>query len=167
MSTSAVADAAKKPAALLAALLEVKVTSLPHGYKTPRHGAYQVPAGAKNHHALGGVRDRGHGGNEGVIYIVFLSAADARLDWQDANLTNAHLSAAPKEIPRPALVANASTTARRWTTTVRIGLTEVACLVENAIVQGVTSSTTNAGQGDVPGAVELEPFALEHLKSVR
>jgi hypothetical protein len=167
LSTSSAADAAKKPAALLAALLGAKVTSLPHGYKTPSIDAYQVSAGAKSHHALGGVEIVGDGGNEGVIYIVFSSAADAKLDWQHANLTNAHVSAAPKTIPKPSLVANASTTAKSGTTTVRIDLTEVACLVENVIVEGVTSSTTNANQGDIPGAVALELFAIDHLKSVQ
>ena len=143
------------------------MTSLPHGCKAPRVGTYQVSAGAKSHHARGGVEIVGDGGNEGVSYIVFSSAADAKLDWQHANLTNARVSAAPKTIPKRSLVANASTTARSGTTTVRIGLTEVACLVENVIVEGVTSSTTNANEGDIPGAVALALFAVEHLRSVQ
>jgi hypothetical protein len=31
----------------------------------------------------------------------------------------------------------------------------------------VTSSTTNANQGNIPGAVALELFAIDHLKSVQ
>ena len=164
---SSAAAAGKRPAALLAALLQLKVRSLPYGYTRPRVGAYQVSAGARKHHALGGVEIEGDGGNEAVIYIVFSSAADAKLDWQHADLANARVSAAPITIPKPSLVANVSTSARSGATTVKFGLSEVACLVGSVIVEGVTSSTTSTNQGDVPGAVALELFALARLRSVR
>ncbi len=166
-SSSSAAAGAKTPAALLTALLKAEVRSLPYGYKTPRVGAYQVSAGASKHHALGGVEIEGDGGNEAVIYIVFSNAADAKLDWQHADLANARVSAAPKTIPKPSLVANVSTSAKSGTTIVKFGLTEVACLVGSVIVEGVTSSTTNTSEGNVAGAVALELFALAHLKSVQ
>jgi hypothetical protein len=160
------AGAAETPSALLAALLKTKVTSLPHGYKTPRVGAYQVSAGAKAHHAIGGVEIEGDSGNEAVIYIVYSSAAQAKLNWEHANLASAHVSAAPKSIPKPSFVANESTTAPNSKPVVKIGLTEVACLSGDVIVEGVTSSFTNPNAGDLAGAVALEQFALAHLKAI-
>jgi hypothetical protein len=163
---STAADTAKSPSALYSALLKAKVKALPHGYKKPVVTKYTVTPGAKAHHAVGGVAIVGDGGNEAVIYIIFATAADARLDWNHRNTKNIRVSAAPSSLPKPSLVANTSSPETIGTKTQTIGLTDTTCLVGNVIVQGVTSSTTNSRQGDPAGSAALTLFAVKHLKSL-
>jgi hypothetical protein len=158
--------AAKKPADVLASLLHAKVKRLPHGYLKPVVGQYKVTAAAKKHHALGGVMITGDQGNEAVIYIVFATVAGAKADWAHADFTGLQTQPAPSSIPKPNVMANTSSAAKSGTTTIHIGLTDVAVRVGNVIVQGATSSVTNPKQGDPAGSVALALFALQHLKSV-
>jgi hypothetical protein len=162
------AGAARKPQALYKALLTTKVTAsqLPHGYKQPVVGVYLVTAAAKTHHAVGGVRIFADGGNEGIIYIVFASAADARADWSNANFKSVATAAAPKSIPKPSIVVNTSTSGTVNGKTLKIGISDIAALRGNVIVQALTTSRSSATHGDVAGAVALAQFALQHLAAV-
>jgi hypothetical protein len=164
---SVASPAAKKPAALLDALLHAKVKSLPHGYLKAVVGPYQVTAGAKKHHALGGVMISGDEGNEAVIYIVFATVADAKADWAHADFKGLQTKAAPSPVPKPNVMANTTSAAKNGATTVDIGLTDVAFQYGNVIIQGATSSVTNPKQGDPAGSVALALFALQRLKSLQ
>lgn len=163
------AAGARSPEALLSALVKAPVgkTALPHGYRSPVVSTYQVSATAKKNHAIGGVQIVADGGNEAVIYLVFATAADAKRDWAKANFAGNHTTPTPKSMPQPSLIIEATTTGTSKGKTIKVGLTDVGCLQGNVIVQGITSSIKNTRQGDTPGALALELYALKHLKSVQ
>jgi hypothetical protein len=153
----------RSPAALQAALLKAKVTKLPHGYRSPVVSKYTPTGSAKSRHATGGVQIVADGGNEAFIYQIFATAADAKLDWANANFVGATTSAAPSSIPKPSIVANTSAQATSGGKKITFGLTDVGCLDSNLIVEAVTSSATSTKHGDVAGAVALEQYAVAHL----
>jgi hypothetical protein len=163
------ASAAKSPAALIAALEKAKVTNaqLPKGYKSPVVGPYKVTAAIKKHGAVGGVQIFADGGNEAIIYIVFKNAAAAKLDWTHANFHGQKTESAPSSIPKPNVVVNLTATPTVNGKTVKFGLTEVATLSGNVIVQSITSSEKTPTHGDKAGAVALAVFALKHLAAAR
>jgi hypothetical protein len=167
---AAVATAsAQTPQALIAALEKAKVSSsdLPHGYSSPLVGAYNVSAEAKKHGAVGGVQIFMDGGNEGIIYLVFKTPALAKADWRNANFNGAKTSAAPSSIPKPNVVVDTSSTGTANGKKVTFGLTEVAALSGNVIVQAITASTASKTHGDKAGAVLLAQYALKHLSAAR
>jgi hypothetical protein len=159
---------AKTPQAVYKALLNtpVKASQLPHGYKNPQVGDSPLTATAKSHNAVGSVQIFADGGNEAVLYIIFATAADARLDWANAHYPKGSGSAAPSSIPKPSVLINTSTTGTVNGKSKTFGLTDVASLRGNVIVQGVTTSGTNAKHGDVAGSVALAQFAIAHLKAL-
>lgn len=50
---------------------------------------------------------------------------------------------------------------------IRFGLTEIATLSDNVIVQAITTSPKSTEHGDVTGAVLLAQFALKRLGAAR
>jgi len=159
---------ARTPQQLLQALLTEKVapSALPHGYRSPQVTPYAVTATAKSHHAVGGAEILADGGNEAIIYIVFRTRADAKGDFSHANLAGRSTSAAPKALPKPSIVVNTSATGTVKGKLVTIGITDVAFVQGNVIVQAATTSTSSTKHGDVAGAVALARFASKHLRSV-
>jgi hypothetical protein len=155
----------KSPSALVSALLNAKVTSLPNGYKSPVVSRYQVTPTAAKHHAVGGVAIVGDSGAEAVIYIVFATPADAKLEWQNASFGKGHVSTAPASVPTPSLLYSTQSTETNKGKTYKIGLTEVACLYKNVLVQGVTSAL-NSSRGNTAGSTALTLFALSHLEAL-
>jgi hypothetical protein len=166
---AATAGAAQSPQALLSALLKAKVTSadLPHGYSAPVVSAYKLSAAVKKRGAIGGAQIFADGGNEAVIYIVFSTPAQAEADWKNASFHGAKTSPAPGSIPKPNIEVNTSTGATVNGKNVTFGLTEVATLAGNVIVQSITATTKSTNHGDVTGAVLLAQFALKQLNAAR
>jgi hypothetical protein len=160
---------ARTPPALITALEKAKVSSsdLPHGYSSPLVGAYEVSAEAKQHGAVGGVQIFMDGGSEGIIYLVFKTSALAKADWKNANFNGAKTSAAPSSIPKPNIVVDTSGTGTANGKKITFGLTEVATLSGDVIVQAITASTASKTHGDRAGAVALAQYALNHLKAAR
>lgn len=154
------------PQALYSALLKAPVTEsqLPHGYKSPLVGKYPLTATAKSHHAVGGVQIQADSGNVAVIYIVFATSADAKADWANANFAGTTTQAAPSSIPKPSIVVNTSATGTSGGKKITFGLTDIACLYGNVIVQAATSSTASTKHGDLAGALALARFAVKHLE---
>jgi hypothetical protein len=157
------------PKALYNSLLKAPVASsdLPHGYKSPVVGPYAVTSKAKSHHAIGGVQIEAENGNVAVIYIIFATKAAAKADWASANLTGTRTQAAPSSVPKPSIVVNTSASGMSGGKKITFGLTDIACLYGNVIVQAATSSLTSTKHGDLAGAVALERFALKHLDAVQ
>ena len=166
---AATAGAAQSPQALVSALVEAKVTSadLPHGYSAPVVSVYKISADVKKHGAIGGAQIFADGGNEAVIYIVFKTPALAAADWKHANFHGAQTSAAPSSIPKPNVQINTSAGATVNGKKITFGLTEIAMLSGNVIVQSITTSTKSTKHGDVTGAVLLAQFAQKHLTAAR
>lgn len=152
------------PQALYNALLTTPVAKLPHGYESPIVGKHAMSARAKAHHAIGAVEIEADGGNVAVFYIVFRTTADAKADFSHASLAGTATAKAPSSIPRPSVVVNTSATGTSGGKNVTFGLTDIACVYGNVIIEAATSSTTSAKHGDVAGAVALELFAIKHLK---
>jgi hypothetical protein len=157
----------RTPQQVLKALVATKVGSsaLPHGYRSPRVTSYQVTVTAKKHHAVGGAEILADGGNEAIIYIVFASGADAKADFSHANLAGKSTSAAPRTFPTPSIVVNTSASGTSNGKIVTIGITDVAFVQGNVVVQAATTSMASTRHGDVPGAVALAQFASKHLRS--
>ena len=165
----ATAGAARSPQALVGALVKAKVTSadLPHGYSAPVVGAYKISADVKKHGAVGGAQIFADGGHEAIIYIVFKTPALASADWKHANFHGAKTSPAPGSISKPNVEIDTSAGETVNGKNVTFGLTEIAVLARNVIVQSITTSTKSAKHGDISGAVLLAQFALKHLQSAR
>jgi hypothetical protein len=49
---------------------------------------------------------------------------------------------------------------------VTMGITDIAFVQRNVIVQAATTSTASTTHGDVAGAVALARFAAKHLRSI-
>jgi hypothetical protein len=49
---------------------------------------------------------------------------------------------------------------------VTLGITDIAFVQRNVIVQAATTSAASATHGDVAGAVALAQFAAKHLRSI-
>jgi hypothetical protein len=158
----------RAPQRVLGALPAAKVgaSALPHGYRSPQVAAYTVTAAAKAHHAVGGAQIVADGGNEAIIYIVFRTKADAKADFAHANLAGKATSSAPGSVPKPSIVVNTSATGTLGGKNVTIGITDVAFVQGNVLVQAATTSTSSKEHGDVAGAFALAQFASKHLKSV-
>jgi hypothetical protein len=167
--TASATAVAQTPQALILALQKAKVSQsdLPHGYTTPLVGAYKVTAEAKKHGAVGGVQIFMDGGKEGIIYLVFRTPALAKADWKHASFNGAKPSSAPASIPKPSVVVDTSGTGSAGGKTITFGLTEVAALSGNVIVQAVTASTASKTHGDRSGALLLAAYALRHLTAAR
>jgi hypothetical protein len=165
---AAQAGAAKSPTALAAALAHAKIegAQLPHGYKSPVVEAYKITAGDKKHGAAGGASISADNGGEVVIYIVFKTPAEAQADFAHAKFGTASHRAAPSSIPKPNVEVNTSTSGKVGLNTVTIGLTDIAFVYKNILIQAATSSQTSVEHGNVAGATALAQFALSHLKSV-
>jgi hypothetical protein len=159
----------RTPQQVLNALRTTKIgaRALPHGYRSPQVSAYAVTAAAKSHHALGGAEIVADGGNEEVIYIVFATKADAKSDFAHANLAGKDTTTAPKTIPRPSVVVNTAATGMLSGKSVTIGITDVAFVQGNVLVQAATTSTSSKRHGDVAGALALAQFASKHLRSLQ
>jgi hypothetical protein len=166
---AAPADAAQTPQALVNALVKAKVKTgdLPHGYSSPTVSAYKVSADAKTHGAIGGAQIFADGGNEAVIYIVFKSPALATADWKHVNLHGVAAAKAPASVPKPNIEINTSAGATINGKKVTFGLTEIATLSGNVIVQSITTSTKSTKHGDIAGAAALAQFAVKHLNAAR
>jgi hypothetical protein len=160
------AGAAKSPAALAAALAHAKPGQLPRGYKTPVVAVYKLTATAKSHGAVGGATITADGGGEVVIYIVFKTPAEALADFQHASFESVSHKAGPSSLPKPNVEVDTSTSGAVSGSTVTIGITDLAFVYKNMLIQAGTSSLTNKKHGDIPGAVALAHYALAHLKSV-
>jgi hypothetical protein len=158
----------RTPQQMLRALVATRVASsaLPHGYRSPRVTSYRVTATAKKHHALGGAEILADGGNEAIIYIVFDNVADAKADFAHANLAGRSTATAPSTIPKPSIVVNTSASGTVKGKVVTLGITDVAFVQRNVIVQAATTSAASTQHGDVAGAVALAQFAAKHLSSV-
>src|SRR5262249_36713425 len=102
------------------------------------------------------------------IYIVFRTRADAKGDFSHANLAGRSTSAAPKALPKPSIVVNTSATGTVKGKLVTIGITDVAFVQGNVIVQAATTSTSSTKHGDVPaaGADALATFASQLRRPV-
>jgi hypothetical protein len=161
-------SASPSPQAVLKALLaaKVKAAQVPHGYAAPAVLRYAVSKTAKSHHAIGGAQISLDGGNEAVIYIVFATPADAKADFDHANLAGKSTSKAPSSLPKPSVVVSTSATGTVNSNTVTIGITDVAFVQGPVVVQAATTSTTSTTHGDIAGALALAKFASKHLKSV-
>jgi len=157
------------PKALYSTLLKAPVASsdLPHGYRSPVVRSFPLTSVAKSHHAVGGVQIDANNGNAAVIYIIFPTRADAKADWTHANLTGTRTQAAPGSFPKPSIIVNTSASALSGGKKITFGLTDIACLYGNVIVQAATSSLASTQHGDLAGAVALERFALQHLDLLR
>jgi len=168
MVPTAHSRADRTPQQVLKALVAAKVgaSALPHGYRSPRVTPYAVTATAKKHHAVGGAEILADGGNEGIIYIVFKTVADAKADFARANLAGKSTSAAPKTIPKPSIVVNTSASGTVKGKPVTVGITDIAFVERNVIVQAATTSSASTKHGDVAGAVALAQFAAKHLRSI-
>jgi len=158
----------RTPEQVLGALLAARIgaAALPHGYRSPQVAAYTVTAAAKGHHAVGGAQITADGGNEAIIYIVFKTKADAKADFSHANLAGKATSSAPGSVPKPSIVVNTSASGTVGGKNVMIGITDVAFVQGNVLVQAATTSTSSKKHGDVAGAFALAQFASKHLKSV-
>jgi hypothetical protein len=170
MLTAPVAESRpdQTPQQVLHALLTARVgaKALPHGYRSPHVTPYTVTATAKGHRAVGGAEILADGGNEAVIYIVFATPADAKADFAHANLAGKATAAGPKTIPKPSIVVNTSAAGTVNGKHVVIGITDVAFVQGNVLVQAATTSPSSRKHGDVAGAVALARFASQHLRSV-
>jgi hypothetical protein len=162
------APGSQTPRSLVKSLLEAPVprSELPPGYKSPVVGRYRLTAKAKSHQAVGGVQIELRGGDASVTYIVFASKAGAKADWTSAKLKGISTRPGPASLPQPSLVITTSASGRTGGKEITVGLTDVAYLFGNVIVQAVTSSTASATHGDVAGATALARFALGHLVDV-
>lgn len=160
---------ARSPQQVLNALLAAKVGAgaLPHGYRSPHVSVYTVTATAEKHHALGGAEITADGGNEAIIYIVFETKADAVADFQHANLAGKRTSKAPSSIPKPAVVVSTSVSGTANGKKVTLGITDIAFVQGNVLVQAATTSTSSKTHGDVAGAIALAHFASTHLTSIQ
>ena len=165
---AAQARADRAPQEVLKALVATKVGSsaLPHGYRSPQVTSYKVTATAKKHHAVGGAEILADGGNEAIIYIVFDTVADAKADFARANLAGKSTAAAPSTIPKPSIVVNTSASGTVKGKLVTLGITDIAFVQRNVIVQAATTSAASPTHGDVAGAVALAQFAAKHLRSI-
>jgi hypothetical protein len=159
---------ARTPQQVLSALLAARVgaSALPHGYRSPQVTAYTVTSTAKSHHALGGAQITADGGNEAIIYIVFKTKADAKADFSHANLAGKVTTSAPGSVPKPSIVVNTSASGTVGGKNVTIGITDVAFVQGNVLVQAATTSASSKKHGDVAGAVALAQFASKHLAAV-
>jgi hypothetical protein len=162
------AASSQPPRALVQALLKAQVSSseLPRGYRSPVVSRYRLTAKAKSHQAVGGVQIKLQGGNAAVTYLVFASKAGAKADWASAKLKGISTGAGPASLPQPSLVISTSASGRSGGRKITVGLTDVAYVFGNVIVQAVTSSTATTKHGDVAGAVALARFAFGHLVDV-
>jgi hypothetical protein len=160
---------ARTPQQLLSALLAAKIggSALPHGYKSPQVARYTVTSTAKGHHAVGGAEITADGGNEAIIYIVFRTNADAKADFSHANLAGKTTASAPSSVPKPSVVVNTSASGTVSGKNVTIGITDVAFVQGNVLVQAATTSASSKKHGDVAGAIALAKFASKHLQSVQ
>jgi len=162
------AGAARSPLALVKALATAGVTAsqLPHGYRSPDVERYPITAGDKKHHAVGGVSISTNGGAGVVIYIVFSTPSAAQADFAHGNFGSATPKQAPNTVPKPNVEIDTSTSGTVGGRKVTFGITDIAFVHQNVLVQAATSSGTSTKHGDVAGAVGLAGFALAHLKSV-
>jgi hypothetical protein len=160
------AGAARSPAALAAALVHAKAGKLPHGYSSPVVAVYKQTASAKSHGAVGGASITADNGGEVVIYIVFKNPADALADFEHANFGTTSHKAGPSSLPKPNVEVDTSTSGKSGLNTITVGITDLAFVYKNVLVQAGTSSEQSTKHGDIPGAVALAQYALRHLQSV-
>jgi len=172
--TALSASDAKSPSALYRALLTtpIKPSQLPSGFYSASPGIGSPSKNSKSHHIVGEVDENVDSGDAAIIYEVFPSRAMAVADWNAGkpNFKKEAKSqmAAPSKFPWPAIILNGSVTGKNaFGKTVTNGITNLAFTSQNVIVEAATISTSNTQSGDIPGAIQLGQFALQHLNALR
>ena len=164
------ADRAVSPKALVNRLLTtpIRPSQLPSGYYSIKVGVSKPSDNAKKHHEVGEV-EADLDSDAGILYFVFPTRADALADWYDADFKKAKSRLpAPATLPKPSGIFNASISGNNaFGKKVTNGVTFVAFVSQNVILEAFTISTDNTESGDVPGAIKLARFALRHLSAVR
>jgi hypothetical protein len=137
---------------------------LPAHVTIGRVGAVPVSAQGRKYHAIGEILFilKGPNPNDELVFEVFPSARDANGDIQHPHLNpNDRKHGQALGVPNSLLVTTSGMQNGK-----RIGITIVAAVRGNVIVQAVTSSTTKAKQGDTAEAIALMKAALAHLKKL-
>src|SRR5689334_14294990 len=166
-SASPVATAVSSPQGLLQALLGTPFTAaeLPPGFSSPQLQSSDPGDGPRQFRALGGagIELRGPDTGDGILYIVYPTAADARGRFDRAGPTEGNTLTStftPAGFTAPARCLTGLTTSNG----VRGGTTVCIVLVDNVEVWGISQVRGDAQRGNNDSAIALAQAGLFHLQ---
>jgi hypothetical protein len=175
-ASASTATAAASPQRLYTSLLITPFPDpqLPSGFDTARVTLLKPkPSGnAMRHHVVGevAVDMNGPDPDDGIFYVVFPTARDARADLSRAVLSRGHFSVVGKvpgySLPSIWLVGSLKLKNVAGGTDTD-GATVMALVKGNVLVLSFTDSGTNLESGNTPAALELLKAALHHLALVQ
>ena len=175
--TVATATAAASPEKLYTGLLTMAYpnSQLPSGFFSAKVGLIQPSKTGRHYHEVGSVTVTvdGPDPDDGSGFNVFPNHKDALGDLNHPNMSSSHgkIHIVPGGVPGVGnlpshMWAGHITGKNAFGKTVTDGVTLVAVVTKNVIVQAYTDSADNTNSGNIPGAIALLKSGLRHLQVV-
>lgn len=165
------AAATPSPPALVHALVTAPIpaSQVPAALRPAKISAIPLTEQSIRYHGVGTIEVGFDDSDDVVIYVVFPSRPDALADFAHPHQVGRVTDklAGPPSLPKPSEILDGSISGKNAAgKPVTNGVTGVAFVVRNVIVEAATLSTTSTTVGDLPGTIRLAALALRHLTAV-